>query len=64
MPWCDHCDRLVDEEELVEGRCPRCGAELGPRERTPLPWRFRLLIVATVVYLIWRSYQLVSWLSR
>ena len=64
MAWCDHCDRLVDDEQLVDGRCPRCGEVLGPQERTPLPWRFRVLIAATVIYLIWRTYQLISWLSH
>ena len=26
MPWCEECDRLVEDEELTEdGECPTCG---------------------------------------
>ena len=64
MPWCDTCDRLVDDSEVVEGRCPRCETELGTAERGPLPWRFRLMIGATVIYLVWRTYQLIAWLAH
>jgi len=64
VPWCDTCDRLVDDEALHEGTCPTCGTSLVEPLRGPLPWRFRFLIAATVVYLIWRLYQLISWLSH
>ena len=32
--------------------------------REPIPWRWRFFIVVTIIYVIWRIYQLVSWLSR
>ena len=64
MPWCDTCDRLVEDDEVVDGHCPRCQSDLMPQERGPLPWRFRLMIGATVIYLIWRTYQLISWLTH
>ncbi|HEV3213506.1 MAG TPA: hypothetical protein VGZ03_08950 [Acidimicrobiales bacterium] len=64
MPWCDTCDRLVDEDDLVERHCPTCGTALDEPVHHPVTWRFRLLIVATVIYLIWRFVQGVQWLSH
>ncbi len=59
--WCDSCDRQVGEEELTEdGACPDCGADL--LGRRPIPLSFKLMGIATVIYLIWRLYQLVEWL--
>jgi predicted RNA-binding protein with PUA domain len=57
--WCEHCDRPVEGDV-----CEICGADVTPEAREPIPWRWRFFIVATVVYLIWRIYQLVSWLSH
>jgi hypothetical protein len=49
----------------VEGdRCEVCGNEVADPVREPVPWRWRFFIVATVIYVIWRIYQLVSWLSH
>ena len=64
MPWCDVCDRLVDDHEVVDGHCPNCATELGGGQREPLPWKFRFMIIATVIYLVWRVYQVISWLVR
>ena len=63
MTWCDTCDRLVDDDQVTdEGHCPTCDSKIvaGPKE--PMPWRFRLMIIATVIYLGWRAYQGVEWL--
>jgi uncharacterized paraquat-inducible protein A len=62
VPWCDTCDRIVEDDEVVEGACPRCGGVLDAPERGPLPWRFRFMIAAAVVYLVWRIVQMVGWL--
>jgi uncharacterized paraquat-inducible protein A len=63
VPWCDTCDRLVDDDLVTDtGACPSCGTSIVEPERGPLPWRFRLMIAATVVYLGWRTYQGVEWL--
>lgn len=63
MPWCDECDRLVEDDELDEdGACPHCGTQLAETERRPMPWYFKGMLLATVVYLGWRSYQGISWL--
>ena len=64
MPWCDTCDRLVADDELVEGACPTCASPLLDAPRPPISWKFKLLIVATVIYLIWRSVQGVQWLTH
>jgi len=34
--------------------------EVADPVREPVPWRWRFFIVATVIYVIWRIYQLVS----
>ena len=58
--WCEVCRRHVeDEDALAEGSCPECGEPL--ERRKGLPWSFRLMIVATVVYLGYRTYQLIGW---
>jgi hypothetical protein len=60
MPyWCDHCETA--EEETT---CSLCGADLQPAESTPTPWRWRLFIVASVIYLGYRIYQVISWLAH
>ncbi len=64
MPWCDQCDRLVGDDALVEGACPTCGTELAEPERKPISLRFKFLVAATVIYLIWRTVQGVQWLSH
>ncbi len=64
MPWCDTCDRLVGDDELVDGTCPTCSSELAEPERRPVSLRFRLLLVATAIYLVWRCVQGVQWLTH
>jgi len=61
MAWCDTCDRDVTDDDLTDGgACPTCGATLV--EPQPIPWKFRLMIGATVIYLGWRLYQGIGWL--
>lgn len=61
MPWCDGCDRMVEDDDLTdEGECPKCGEAL--RERRKIPWHFKLLAVATVIYLGYRAFQGIEWL--
>jgi uncharacterized paraquat-inducible protein A len=57
--WCENC-QVAEEGE----HCSICGADLTAGEREPIPWRWRLFLVATVIYLVWRIYQLISWLSH
>ena len=60
--WCTDCDRPVEGET-----CEVCGREVADaadavREKVPLKWKFFILV--TVIYLIWRIYQLISGLSH
>ncbi len=55
--WCENCDRPVEGDV-----CEVCGTEVTEPEHEPIPWRWRFFIVASVIYLIWRIYQLISWI--
>jgi len=57
--WCETCDRPVEGDV-----CEVCGNEAEETSRQAIPWRWRFFIVVTIIYVIWRIYQLVSWLSR
>jgi hypothetical protein len=61
VAWCDECDRLVEDDELVDGECPQCGTALGPTPPRHIPWYFRAMVVAFVIYLGYRTYQGVTW---
>ena len=57
VPWCEECDSLVEDEELTEdGACPACGTVLAERSAA-VPWYFKFMLVATVIYLGWRAFQ-------
>ena len=63
MAWCEECDTLVEDEDLgEEGECPACGTILAEQERQRIPWYFKFMVVATVIYLGYRIFQLVTWL--
>ena len=65
MPWCEECSQLVETEDLTEfGACPTCGTELAEPERRPVPWYFKAMIAASVVYLGYRAYQGIDWLTH
>ena len=57
--WCENCDRPVEADV-----CEVCGEAVADPVREPIPWRWRFFIVITIIYLIWRTYQLISWLSH
>ena len=72
MPWCQECDRFVTPTSLGDGGvCPRCGNAVdvdaagadaaGDEDDVTVPWHFKLLLVATVLYLGWRAVQGVAW---
>ncbi|MBW3580338.1 MAG: hypothetical protein KY431_04810 [Actinobacteria bacterium] len=68
MPWCDGCSRFWTVEAVPADRtCPSCGAGLPDAAATgvggheeKVPWHFKLLMAAVVVYLTWRAVQLVA----
>jgi DNA-directed RNA polymerase subunit RPC12/RpoP len=62
MPWCEECDRLLEDDELTEdGGCPACGTVLVDAPRRPVPWYFKMMLVASVVYLGYRAFQGITW---
>ncbi|MGH9229039.1 MAG: hypothetical protein ACRD07_10005 [Acidimicrobiales bacterium] len=68
MPWCETCSRFLNPNTLEpDGTCPTCGrqvAEPGTERaaaREKAPWHFKLLVLATVVYLGWRLVGLIEW---
>ena len=61
MPWCESCQRRVEDSDVTdEGTCPACDEPLEPHR--PVPWHFKLLLGATVIYLGYRAYQGIAWL--
>ena len=70
MPWCEDCSKYWAPSAMTpEGRCPTCDRDLEATEPKPegaakarerAPWHFKLMIVALVVYLVWRFYEIVT----
>lgn len=69
MPWCEECAKYLTPSAMrPDGTCPTCGGdvetpaakaeEVAKDERAP--WHFKLLVVLTVVYLVWRFYQILT----
>jgi hypothetical protein len=68
MPWCETCSRFLNPNTLdPDGTCPRCGRQVAEPAgeqaagRQRAPWHFKLLVLATVIYLGWRLVQLIEW---
>ncbi len=57
--WCEHCDRPVTGEA-----CEVCGRAVEAPVREPIPLRWKFFLVASVIYLGYRLYQLISWLAH
>ncbi len=66
MPWCEECAKDWAPSTMTpEGRCPTWGRDLEAPEpvkdadvREKAPWHFKLMVVALVVYLVWRFYEI------
>ena len=66
MPWCEACSRFLTPTSLGPGgECPACGRVVTAPEATEdppsVPWHFKLLVIATVLYLAFRAVQGVAW---
>ena len=47
------------------GKCPTCGRVIAePKEQAKAPWHFVLLLVALAVYLSWRAWQGIVWVTH
>jgi len=67
MPWCEDCSRFWTPTSMQPGgKCPTCGRVIAEAAKdTPrAPWHFMLLLIALAVYLAWRAYQGVVWVSH
>lgn len=71
MPWCRDCDRFYNPNSVrSDGTCPTCGLRLGEPEKLrkfsdePAPWHFKILVAAVSVYLSFRLYQGVLWVTK
>lgn len=70
MPWCEECSKYLTPSSLKEdGTCPQCGRPVAEHETSSTdeksaaekaPWHFKLMIVALIVYLVWRFIDLFS----
>lgn len=57
--WCDTCEAMVPVGDLDDDDCcPTCGEPIGGRK---IPWKFRLMIAASVIYLGYRAFQGITW---
>jgi hypothetical protein len=45
------------------GECPTCGTVIAEVSK-PVAWHFKLLLVAVVIYMIYRIYWLAVWLPK
>jgi uncharacterized paraquat-inducible protein A len=60
VPWCEECSKFQTPEALDDaGACPDCGAVIG--EPHKVPWHFKLLVLAVIIYLGWRAWQGITW---
>lgn len=72
VPWCETCDRFYNPNTVNDdGTCPTCGrvvtapAEVeAVNEHQGAPWHFKLLVVATAVYLSYRLFQGLVWVTQ
>jgi hypothetical protein len=68
MPWCETCSRFFNPNSLAtDGTCPSCGRAVDDASWVATapemaPGHFKLLLVAVVVYLVWRVIQMIGWL--
>ena len=66
MPWCDDCSKYWSPNSLPpDGNCPNCGTAVAdPTEEQDIkaPWHFKVLVVAAVIYLVWRAVQMIRWI--
>jgi hypothetical protein len=71
MPWCEDCAKYWAPSTMTpDGRCPTCGRELDPPQPVAgdaageqavdekVPWHFKLMIAALVIYLVFRFYEM------
>ena len=69
MPWCEECSRFLTPTSMgAGGECPSCGRVVAGGEMAgvtvdepEVPWHFKLLVLATILYLAYRAVQGAMW---
>ncbi len=62
MPWCEDCSRYWTPTSMpADGTCASCGRVIAEPPRAP--WHFKLLLVATALYLAFRAWQGIALLA-
>jgi len=73
MPWCDTCDKFYNPNSMApDGTCMKCGSFIASpadekdadEEDKKVPWHFKLLLVALVIYLGFRLIQGIVWVAH
>lgn len=59
---CPGCGRVVAEAAADPAGDGGGGAGGEPGDEPEVPWHFKLLVVATALYLAWRAVQGIVWL--
>jgi hypothetical protein len=74
VAWCEACERPVEADAGRDGVgnliCPNCGSVVVPTgddeedEPPKAPWHFKVLLVGTVGYLVYRVIWFIGWLHH
>ena len=76
MPWCVSCNKFLTPSTVrPDATCPKCGqiVERGliPGMTRPadepapaVPWHLKLLLLALVLYLTFRAFQIIDWIVK
>jgi hypothetical protein len=63
VPWCESCQLFRDSEVLSpKGECPGCGQVIEKPKK--IAWHFKLVAVATIIYLVYRFVQIGLWIAH
>jgi hypothetical protein len=73
VAWCENCAEMIADDKAIPAedgttRCPECNSVVVPDdddEGPPkAPWHFKVLLVGTVIYLIYRLIWFIFWLRQ
>lgn len=53
---------MAYDEGAADGDVERDAKVVADDDYPPTPWHLKLLLVALVLYLAWRGFQLIAWL--
>jgi len=69
-----HCNKFLTPSTVrPDATCPKCGSVVekglipgmtrpADEERVGVPWHLKLLLIASVIYLSFRFFQIIDWL--